>query len=203
MKKLGLVCRVRMSIISFLQGRSRQNCTVAKSGFSCRKAESKWVTDVTVYLFGESSICLDSRFAHSNDQSTIPYRIALLSMVTTMLNEALQKFGRNKPHSHSDQGWQYQHKQYQQMLREKGVRQSMSRKKLSGQCCDRKFLWAAQVSYCICRSSLHGTLQTGTDRISRLLQQPQNQGKAKGLAACNSETASPFGCLNNFTSNIV
>ena len=29
---------------------------------------------------------------------------------------------------HSDQGWQYQHKQYQQMLREKGSRQSMSRK---------------------------------------------------------------------------
>ncbi|MDY5411068.1 MAG: hypothetical protein SPG86_05735, partial [Gemmiger sp.] len=32
----------------------------------------------------------------------------------------------------------------------------------------------------------------------RLLQQPQDQGKAKGLAACNSQTASPFGCLNNF-----
>ena len=29
---------------------------------------------------------------------------------------------------HSDQGWQYQHKQYQQMLRENGIRQSMSRK---------------------------------------------------------------------------
>ncbi len=29
---------------------------------------------------------------------------------------------------HSDQGWQHQHKQYQQMLREKGIRQSMSRK---------------------------------------------------------------------------
>ena len=27
---------------------------------------------------------------------------------------------------------------------------------------------------------------------------PQNQGKAKGLAAYNSQTASPFGCLNNF-----
>ena len=26
---------------------------------------------------------------------------------------------------------------------------------------------------------------------------PQNQGKTEGLAACNSQTASPFGCLNN------
>jgi len=34
---------------------------------------------------------------------------------------------------HSDQGWQYQHKQYQRMLREKGIRQSMSRK---GNCLD-------------------------------------------------------------------
>ena len=34
--------------------------------------------------------------------------------------------------------------------------------------------------------------------IQPLLQQPQDQGKAKGLAACNSQTASPFGCLNNF-----
>ena len=29
---------------------------------------------------------------------------------------------------HSDQGWQYQHKHYQKMLKEKGIRQSMSRK---------------------------------------------------------------------------
>ena len=29
---------------------------------------------------------------------------------------------------HSDQGWQYQHKQYQRMLESKGIRQSMSRK---------------------------------------------------------------------------
>lgn len=29
---------------------------------------------------------------------------------------------------YSDQGWQYQHEQYQKMLREKGIRQSMSRK---------------------------------------------------------------------------
>ena len=34
--------------------------------------------------------------------------------------------------------------------------------------------------------------------ISGLLQQPQDQGKTEGLAACNSQTASPFGCLNNF-----
>lgn len=34
---------------------------------------------------------------------------------------------------HSDQGWQYQHKHYQFMLAEKGIRHSMSRK---GNCFD-------------------------------------------------------------------
>ena len=34
---------------------------------------------------------------------------------------------------HSDQGWQYQHKHYQKMLVDKGIRQSMSRK---GNCLD-------------------------------------------------------------------
>ena len=34
---------------------------------------------------------------------------------------------------HSDQGWQYQHKHYQRMLKDKGIRQSMSRK---GNCLD-------------------------------------------------------------------
>ncbi len=53
----------------------------------------------------------------------------MLSMVTTMLDEAFAKIPDGTSLIlHSDQGWRYQHKQYQQMLREKGVRQSMSRK---------------------------------------------------------------------------
>ncbi|MDQ9825209.1 DDE-type integrase/transposase/recombinase, partial [Acinetobacter sp. 163] len=58
----------------------------------------------------------------------------VLSMVTTMLDKAFGKIsdGTNLI-LHSDQGWQYQHRQYQRMLREKGVRQSMSRK---GNCLD-------------------------------------------------------------------
>ena len=34
--------------------------------------------------------------------------------------------------------------------------------------------------------------------ISRLLQQPPYQSETKGLAACFSQTTSPFSCLNNF-----
>ena len=55
-------------------------------------------------------------------------------MVTTMLDKAFETIpDRTGLILHSDQGWQYQHKQYQRMLREKGIRQSMSRK---GNCLD-------------------------------------------------------------------
>ena len=50
-------------------------------------------------------------------------------MVTTMLDKAFEKIPDEAGLIlHSDRGWQYQHKQHQRMLREKGVRQSMSRK---------------------------------------------------------------------------
>ncbi|WP_444641930.1 IS3 family transposase [Caproiciproducens sp. R1] len=58
----------------------------------------------------------------------------VLSMVTTMLDKAFEHLpnGINLI-LHSDQGWHYQHKQYQRMLNAKGIRQSMSRK---GNCLD-------------------------------------------------------------------
>ena len=55
-------------------------------------------------------------------------------MVTTMLEKAFETIPDGTDLIfHSDQGWQYQHKQYQQMLKRKGIRQSMSRK---GNCLD-------------------------------------------------------------------
>lgn len=51
-----------------------------------------------------------------------------------MLNKAFAKIPDNTNLIlHSDQGWHYQHKHYQKMLKDKGVRQSMSRK---GNCLD-------------------------------------------------------------------
>lgn len=58
----------------------------------------------------------------------------VLSMVTAMLDKAFVTIPDGTDLIlHSDQGWQYQHKQYQRMLRKKGIRQSMSRK---GNCLD-------------------------------------------------------------------
>ena len=55
-------------------------------------------------------------------------------MTMRMLDSALGTIGvDNQLIIHSDQGWQYQMRQYQFRLRERGIRQSMSRK---GNCLD-------------------------------------------------------------------
>ena len=57
-----------------------------------------------------------------------------MEQVYDMLDKAFDRFDSlDGLILHSDQGWQYQHKRYQRMLREKGIRQSMSRK---GNCLD-------------------------------------------------------------------
>ena len=58
----------------------------------------------------------------------------VLGMVISMLEKAFETIPEGTGLIlHSDQGWQYQHKQYQRMLESKGIRQSMSRK---GNCLD-------------------------------------------------------------------
>ena len=104
--------------------------------FHADRPNQKWVTDVTEFsLFGEKlylSLILD---LHSSD--LVSYTISdrpVLHMVTTMLDKAFEKIpDATNLILHSDQGWQYQHRQYQQMLCGKGIRQSMSRK---GNCLD-------------------------------------------------------------------
>ena len=45
-----------------------------------------------------------------------------------MLNKAFKNKDLEGLIFHSDQGWQYQHQSYQQRLKNKGIKQSMSRK---------------------------------------------------------------------------
>ena len=52
-----------------------------------------------------------------------------LPLVTDMLKSAITKLkDHEKPIILSDRGWQYQNKQYQQHLLDRGLKQSMSRK---------------------------------------------------------------------------
>ena len=137
MKELGLVCRVRMKKYrSYKGGVGKIAPNLLNRDFHADKPNQKWVTDVTEFsLFGEKLYLSPILDLHSSD--LVSYTISdrpVLSMVTTMLDKAFAKIpdGTNLI-LHSDQGWQYQHKQYQRMLKKKGIRQSTSRK---GNCLD-------------------------------------------------------------------
>ena len=137
MKELGLVCRVRMKKYRSYKGEAGKIApNLLNRDFTAERPNQKWVTDVTEFsLFGKKLYLSPVLDLHSSD--LVSYTISdrpSLSMVISMLDKAFATIpdGTNLV-LHSDQGWQYQHKHYQQMLREKGIRQSMSRK---GNCLD-------------------------------------------------------------------
>lgn len=137
MKELGLVCRVRMKKYRSYKGETGKIAPdLLQRDFYAEKPNQKWVTDVTEFsLFGEKLYLSPILDLHSSN--LVSYTISdrpVLSMVTTMLDKAFAKITDGTGLIlHSDQGWQYQHKKYQIMLKEKGIRQSMSRK---GNCLD-------------------------------------------------------------------
>nr|CDL66704.1 unnamed protein product [uncultured bacterium] len=137
MKGLGLVCRVRMKKYRSYKGEVGKIApNLLNRDFHAEKPNQKWVTDVTEFsLFGEKLYLSPILDLHSS--YLVSYTISdrpVLSMVTTMLDKAFAEIPDGTGLIlHSDQGWQYQHKQYQRMLCKKGIRQSMSRK---GNCLD-------------------------------------------------------------------
>lgn len=137
MSNLGIVCRVRIKKYSSYKGLVGKIApNLLERNFEATAPNQKWVTDVTEFgLFGEKIYLSPIMDLYSRDiVSYTIYERPVLSMVTDMLEQAFA----NLPESttlilHSDQGWHYQHKQYQRMVKEKGIQQSMSRK---GNCLD-------------------------------------------------------------------
>ena len=167
MKELGLICRIRMKKYRSYKGNVGKIApNLLNRDFYADKPNQKWVTDVTEFsLFGEKLYLSPILDLHSSD--LVSYTISdrpVLSMVMTMLDKAFAKIPDGTDLIlHSDQGWQYQHKQYQRMLREKGIRQSMSRK---GNCLDNavieNFFWNSQKRAAVSAGiSFYGTLQAG------------------------------------------
>ena len=137
MQELGLVCKVRMKKYHSYKGEVGKIApNLLDRNFNTEKPNEKWVTDVTEFsLLGQKLYLSPILDLHSGDiVSYTIYDRPVLGMVTEMLEMAFKKIpdGTNLI-LHSDQGWQYQHKHYQKMLKDKGIRQSMSRK---GNCLD-------------------------------------------------------------------
>ena len=137
MKEMGIVCRVRMKRYRSYKGEVGKIApNLLGRDFYAEKPNQKWVTDVTEFqLFGQKLYLSPILDLYSRD--IVSYTISdrpVLSMVTSMLEKAFASIPDNTNLLlHSDQGWHYQHKQYQRMLRQKGIKQSMSNK---GNCLD-------------------------------------------------------------------
>ena len=98
--------------------------------FEADKPNEKWYTDVTEFNLRGEKVYL-SPILDGFNQEVISYNTSKspnLEQINDMLNKAFD--GRNLEGLifHSDQGWQYQHDTYQQRLKNKGIKQSMSRK---------------------------------------------------------------------------
>ena len=137
MKELGLVCRVKIKKYRSYKGKvGKTTPNLLNRNFYAEKPNQKWVTDVTEFsLFGQKIYLSPILDLHNG--YLVSYTISerpVLSMVISMLEKAFETISDGTGLIlHSDQGWQYQHRQYRRMLREKGIEQSMSRK---GNCLD-------------------------------------------------------------------
>jgi len=116
------------------QGRIAPN--ILNREFKAKKPNQKWATDVTEFQVAGEKLYL-SPIIDLYNQEVISYEMSerpSFKFIMTMLEKAFKKVtNRSSLLLHSDQGWHYQMKQYQNKLQEKGVKQSMSRK---GNCLD-------------------------------------------------------------------
>lgn len=104
--------------------------------FSTEKPLQKWTTDVSQFNLSWGK-CYISPILDMNTNEIISYNLSTspnMDQIRDMLNKAFERFPSVQGLvMHSDQGWQYQHKHYQKLLKDNGIIQSMSRK---GNCLD-------------------------------------------------------------------
>jgi transposase InsO family protein len=104
--------------------------------FKAEKPDLKWATDVTEFKLLGKKLYLSPIMDLFNGE-IVSYSLSTnpnFDQITEMLKDAFQKIHDNgQLILHSDQGWQYQMRAYQKLLKNKGIRQSMSRK---GNCYD-------------------------------------------------------------------
>ena len=98
--------------------------------FEANKPNEKWYTDVTEFNLRGDKVYL-SPILDGFNQEIVSYNVSKspnLEQINDMLNKAFDNKELTGLIFHSDQGWQYQHQLYQQRLKNKGIKQSMSRK---------------------------------------------------------------------------
>lgn len=138
MKQLGLKSLVRIKKYRSYRGQVGQVApNLLARNFNAERPNQKWVTDVTEFALLGSKVYFSPILDLYNSE-VISYAITdrpHYGLVEDMLHKALQTSDSdlNGLIIHSDQGWHYQMKRYQNALKKRNIQQSMSRK---GNCLD-------------------------------------------------------------------
>jgi transposase InsO family protein len=137
MKLLGLKSIIRVKKYKSYKGEQGKIApNILERNFKATAPNQKWATDITEFNVSGKKLYL-SPIIDLFNQEIISYELTerpVFKQVVMMLKKAFKKIPDNTNLLlHSDQGWQYQMSQYQNLLKEKGIVQSMSRK---GNCLD-------------------------------------------------------------------
>lgn len=137
MRMLGLKSLIRTKKYKSYRGEQGKIApNVLQRNFKADKPNEKWATDITEFNVLGKKLYLSPIIDLFNGE-IISYEIserADTRQVFAMLKKSFKRISNNTNLIlHSDQGWQYQMKQYQRILKDKGIIQSMSRK---GNCLD-------------------------------------------------------------------
>jgi putative transposase len=137
MKSLGLKSVIRVKRYKSYKGQlGKVAPNLLNRAFKASRPNQKWATDITEFNVSGKKIYL-SPIIDLYNQEIVSYELSDrpdFKSVITMLNKALERTDKNtRLLLHSDQGWHYQMKQYQYLLKKNRITQSMSRK---GNCLD-------------------------------------------------------------------
>ena len=137
MQELGIKGKIRRSKYKSYKGEIGKIApNILKREFEATKPFEKLTTDVTEFNINDTKVYL-SPIMDLYNREIISYNISTspsFYQTKDMLDGLFEKLPKgSNPILHSDQGWQYQMKEYQQMLKQHNITQSMSRK---GNCLD-------------------------------------------------------------------
>jgi putative transposase len=137
MRELGLKSLIRVKRYKSYKGQIGLTApNILQRNFKAVKPNKKWATDITEFKVLGNKLYLSPIIDLFNGE-IISYDLSEkpdFKQVVAMLKMSFKKISNHKNLIlHSDQGWQYQMKQYRRLLQDKGITQSMSRK---GNCLD-------------------------------------------------------------------
>ena len=141
MKKMNLhALRPKIKYHSYKGDVGKKAPNIIERNFVATKPNEKWTTDVSQFNCPFGKVYL-SPILDMYTSEIISWDLSLspnLGQVNNMLNIAFNKYDNLEGLIfHSDQGRQYQHEHYQTRLKDKGIKQSMSRK---GNCYDNSIM---------------------------------------------------------------